>query len=177
MARYADGDAAAFDELFRRYEPRAYAYFRKRTGSVERAEDLYQEVFLRIHRARSTYDPARAYAPWFFQIARRALIDDQRRPHRSHEVAMAEPDGIAASRDLDGAANRQRLGRILDELSEEERVVLIAAKLEGVAYPQLAARLGKSADAIKQLASRAMRRIRSSPPPLAAGAAHAARSA
>ena len=40
MARYADGDGRAFDELFRRYEPRAYSYFVKRTGSPERAEDL-----------------------------------------------------------------------------------------------------------------------------------------
>ena len=52
MARDAAGDAEAFDELFRRYEPRAYVFFLKRTGSPQRAEDLYQELFLRIHRAR-----------------------------------------------------------------------------------------------------------------------------
>jgi len=69
MARYADGDARAFGELFRRYEPRAYASFLKRTASPERAQDLYQELFLRIHRARDRYDAERPFAPWLFQIA------------------------------------------------------------------------------------------------------------
>lgn len=176
MARYANGDCAAFDELFRRYEPRAYAYFHRRTGSPERAEDLYQEVFLRIHRARHRYDPTRPFAPWFFQVARRALIDDHRHPHHTREVAMKEPDVAGDGRLVDGAANRQEIARVLGELSTEERVVLIAAKVEGVGYRQLAARLGKSPAAIKQLASRAMRRVRSAHVPFVA-IARAARSA
>ena len=62
MRRYADGDGAAFEALFRRYEPRAYAYFLRRTGSAERARDLFQELFLHVHRARDRYDPARPFA-------------------------------------------------------------------------------------------------------------------
>ena len=73
MRRYARGDFSAFDELFRRFEPRAFAYFLKRTRSRERAQDLYQELFLRLHRNRHGYDPDRAFAPWFFQIARLRL--------------------------------------------------------------------------------------------------------
>lgn len=71
MDRYARGDGAAFDELFARYQERAYAFFLWRVGSAEHAADLYQELFLRIHRARERYDPGRPFAPWFFQIARR----------------------------------------------------------------------------------------------------------
>jgi RNA polymerase sigma-70 factor (ECF subfamily) len=170
MARYANGDCAAFDELFRRYEPRAYAYFRRRTGSAERAEDLYQEVFLRIHRARRRYDPARPFAPWFFQVARRALIDDHRHPHHTREIAMKELDVAGDGRLVDDVANRQEVVRILGGLSAEERVVLIAAKVEGLGYPQLAARLGRSPAAVKQLASRAMRRLRSAHAPFVAAA-------
>lgn len=164
MAGYIDGDASAFDELFRRYEPRAYAYFIKRTRSSERAQDLYQELFLRIHRARDSYDPARAFTPWFFQIARRLWVDDQRRAYRSHEVPIGEREPAAnRSGSGDGVADREEVAQLLSALSPEERYVLVAAKVEGIAYPELAARLGKSADAIKQMASRAMRRIRSTP--------------
>ncbi len=159
MALYVDGAPAGFDELFRRYQGRAYAYFLKRTHSRERAQDLYQELFLRIHRARDSYDPARAFPPWFFQIAHRLWIDDQRRPYRSHEVSMGEQEPIAPS--AGDAEDRQELEQILGALSPNERYVLISAKAEGIAYPQLAAELGKSVDAIKQMASRAMRRIRS----------------
>ena len=88
MARYADGDTESFDPLFQRYEARAYSFFLKRTGSPERAEDLYQELFLRIHRARHRFDAARPFAPWLFQIAHPLLVDDQRRAHRSYEVPI-----------------------------------------------------------------------------------------
>lgn len=164
MQRYADGDAAAFDELFRRYEPRAYAYFAIRTRSADRAQDLYQELFLRIHRGRDSYDAGRAFAPWFFQIAHRLLIDDVRRAHRSqeHPYGDREPPAIGASHS-ESLSAREVLVQILDTLSADERHVLIAAKVEGVGYPELAAQLGRSVDAVKQLASRAMRRLRADP--------------
>ncbi len=90
MERYVEGDAVAFDELFRRYERRAFAFFARRTRSADRAEDLYQELFLRIHRARHAYDPRRPFAPWLFQIAHHLLIDDKRRAFRNHEVPLDE---------------------------------------------------------------------------------------
>ncbi len=158
MALYVDGVPAGFEQLFLRYEGRAYAYFLKRTHSRERTQDLYQDLFLRIHRARDSYDPARAFAPWFFQIARRLWIDDQRRPYRSFEVSIGEHEPIAAN--TCDAGDRQELAQILGALSPDERYVLVAAKAEGIAYSQLAAELEKSVDAIKQMASRAMRRIR-----------------
>jgi RNA polymerase sigma-70 factor (ECF subfamily) len=161
MARYADGDAAAFEGLFRRYEPRAYAFFVRRTGSRERAQDLYQELFLRIHRARDRYDAGRPFAPWLFQIARRLLVDDVRRAHRAHEVAL----GAHEPRDErpgceDGLGDREAVGQALAALSGEERRILVASKLDGVGYPELAAQLGKSAEAVRQVASRALRRVR-----------------
>lgn len=168
MARYADGDSAAFDALFRRYEARVHAFFIRRTGSPERAQDLYQELFLRIHRARSRYDPERSFAPWLFQIAYRLLVDDQRRAHRSHEVAMGEHEPRA-----ERASSEERLGdcevlgRALASLSREERHILLSSKLEGVGYPELATQLGKSAAAVRKVASRALQRLRAASLPLA----------
>jgi RNA polymerase sigma-70 factor, ECF subfamily len=161
MVRYANGDARAFEDLFRRYEPRAYAYFVRRTGSPERAEDLYQALFLRIHRARDGYDPARAFAPWFFQIARRLLVDDIRRAFRSHEVPIHDRDPQAVGQDSeDRLLTREGVDLVLQQLSSEERYVLIAAKVGGVGYPELAGDLGRSAVVIRKMASRAMQRLR-----------------
>lgn len=161
MARYAEGDSRAFDELFRRYEPRAYAYFLKRTGSPERAEDLYQGLFLRIHRARDSYDPARPFAPWFFQIARRLLVDDIRRAFRAREVPLQDRDPQSeAAGSEDRLASRERVDRLLELLSPEEQYVLVTAKVGGVGYPDLAEDLGRSAVAVRKMASRAMQRLR-----------------
>lgn len=161
MVLYADGDPGAFDELFRRHESRAYAYFSKRTGSPDRARDLYQELFLRIHRGRDAYDPARPFLPWFFQIAHRLLIDDQRRAHRCREVSLddREPRG-ADPRGEQQASDREQVLRVLGELSAEERYILVSAKVEGVGYGDLALELGKSVAAVKKAASRAMQRLR-----------------
>jgi RNA polymerase sigma-70 factor (ECF subfamily) len=172
MGHYATGDTGAFEELFRRFETRAYSYFIKRTGSPERARDLYQELFLRIHRARDSYDPARAFAPWFFQIAHRLWVDDQRRVYRAREVAIGdhEPSGPdTGSRDW--VADRELLAQILGSLSEDERYVLVSAKVEGIAYSELARNLGKSVDAVKKMASRALQRLRAGSRPSAMGAA------
>lgn len=169
MRRYVAGDAEGFDELFRRYEPRAFSFFIRRTHSRERAEDLYQELFLRIHRARDSYDPARAFAPWFFQIAHRLLVDDQRRAYRSHEVPIGDRETRSDRPNArDEVASREQLGQILERLSPTERYVLISAKVEGTGYPELAAHLDKSVDAVKKMASRAMQRLRTASLPAAA---------
>lgn len=164
MARYADGDAEAFDELFRRYEPRTYAFFLRRTGSPERAEDLYQELFLRIHRARDRYDAERPFAPWMFQIAHRLLVDDGRRAHRSYEVPIEgrEPRSERSNSE-EWLGDHEVLAQALGELSHEERYVLVSAKLAGVGYPELATQLGKSVTAVRKLASRALQRLRAAP--------------
>jgi RNA polymerase sigma-70 factor (ECF subfamily) len=173
MARYVAGDARAFEELFRRYEPRAYAYFLKRTGSPERAEDLYQALFLRVHRARDSYDPGRSFSPWFFQIARRLLVDDCRRVFRTREIPIQNWDPPT---DVEDSAHRlvrwERVDRLLQQLSVEERYVLVGAKVGGVAYSDLAEDLGRSVVSVRKMASRAMRRLRAAAD-LPAAAIHA----
>jgi RNA polymerase sigma-70 factor (ECF subfamily) len=161
MARYADGDEEAFVELFRRYEPRAYVYFLRRTGAPQRAEDLYQELFLRIHRARDDYDATRPFAPWLFQIAHRLLVDDLRRAHRAHERSTVSAEAACERANAEERWARQEvLERALAGLSDEERHILVSSKLEGVGYPELAAQLGKSAAAVRKAASRALQRVR-----------------
>lgn len=160
MERYVEGDATAFDELFRRYERRAFAFFVRRTRSADRAEDLYQELFLRVHRARHAYDPRRPFAPWFFQIAHHLLIDDERRAFRNHEVSL-DDSALSAPGDerVDPIADRQWVAQLLGSLSETDRYVLLAAKGDGASHAELATQLGKSVDAVKKMASRALRRL------------------
>lgn len=161
MARYAEGDAESFEILFQRYEARAYAYFLRRTGLPDRAQDLYQLLFLRIHRARDRYDPTRPFASWFFEIARRLLLDDSRRAFRAREVPF---DGwepvVEAPSSEDRLWQREALGSLMAPLSEVERYVLIGAKVEGRAYAELAADLERSVPAVRKIASRALQRLR-----------------
>ena len=167
MAAYAAGDVESFDELFRRNERAAYSFFLKRTACPDRARDLYQDLFLRIHRARHTYDPARPFAPWFFGVAQRLLIDDFRRAFRHREAPLEDEFGYTAD-DEQSFVDRDELAHLMRELTTEERHVLCSSKLMGSEYREIAAQLGKSLDAVKKMASRAMQKMRPRVQPAAA---------
>jgi len=163
MERYADGDANAFAELFGRYERRAYRFFVARTRSEERAWDLYQDLFLRLHRFRQTYRAGEPFAPWFFQIARRVLLDDLRRDRSSREVPLESEIELSASTGADAerrVADVEQAEQLLSLLSPEQGLVLLAGKVEGLGCADIAQRLGKSVAAVKQVASRALRKLR-----------------
>lgn len=162
MERYAAGDERAFDELFHRHERRAYGFFLRRTASPERARDLYQELFLRIHRARVRYDPNRPFTPWFFQIAHRLLLDDHRRAFRHRELPVEAREERAEARQTESMIEREEVAEVLSTLSADERYVLLAGKVEGVGYTELAEHLGKSVGAVKKMASRTVQRLRKS---------------
>lgn len=160
MDRYAHGEARAFDELFQRYEGRAYRYFIRRSRSVDRARDLYQELFLRLHRFRRRFDPSQEFAPWFFQIARRVWLDELRRLHReprSDEPPSELADEPVAERWL---MARQELEDLLTVLPLAHARVAVATKLGGAGYAELSRGLGKSEAALKQIGARALQKLR-----------------
>ena len=164
MGLYAHGSKSAFEELFRRYEGRAYAYFLRRVRSDAQARDLYQELFLRLHRFRHTFDASRSFEPWFFHVAHRVLVDDWRRRHRQAEVGLEEAHLESPGADPErSAAARHESQRQLERLSPEEARILVDAKVRGLEYAEIAAALSKSVAAVKQIASRSLRRLRMAP--------------
>lgn len=161
MGLYANGSQSAFEELFRRYERRAYGYFLRRVRCEARARDLYQDLFLRLHRFRHSYDPGRPFEPWFFYIARRVLVDEWRRQHRQAEVGLEEARLESPAADPERrAVARHESERQLARLSPEEARILVDAKVRGLEYAEIAEGLSKSVAAVKQVASRSLRRLR-----------------
>ena len=83
MTRYCDGDADAFRELYSRIAPRLVAYLIRMCGERATAEDLVQQTFLKVHRARSAYVRGADPVPWMFAIAHRTFLDEVRRRKRA----------------------------------------------------------------------------------------------
>ena len=164
MGLYTDGSESAFEELFRRYEGRSYAYFLRRVRCEARARDLYQELFLRLHRFRHTYDARRPFTPWFFHVAHGVLVDEWRRRHRQAEVSLEEARLESPDADPErSAAARHESLRQLAGLSPQEARILVDAKVRGLEYAEIAEALGRSVAAVKQIASRSLRRLRLAP--------------
>lgn len=161
MSMYARGNAEAFDALFARWEDPILGYFVKRVRHHDHAADLFQEVFLRLHRYREQFDPRQPLGPWLWQIARRVWIDDLRRARGMPLVEIDLAATIAHSEELEeGVLVRDQVRHLLDMLTPEQRLVTVAAQAHDVGYEEIAHGLGKSVAAAKQIGSRTMRRLR-----------------
>jgi RNA polymerase sigma-70 factor (ECF subfamily) len=127
------------------------------------AEELVQEVFLRVHRARDRYAPEARFSTWLYRIATNLALNELRRPrwrdpHRgmddeyAHAVAAKTPaaDDVVHARRLGEAAVRE-----LEGLPERQRAALWLSAVEGLAYAEVAVALDVSEKAVKALVHRA----------------------
>ena len=175
MAAYQAGNRAAFTELSARYGGSVYGFLARRVPSRALADDLFQEVFLRVHRARHTYDSTRPFRAWLFGIVHNLLIDSLREMERTPRSAGLADTGTIAAGDggIDLAApsalpeetasareTARALGCAVRALSADEATVLVLARIEGLSYEDIALVIGRSAAATKQLAYRALKRVR-----------------
>lgn len=176
MLRVRDDDAAAFAELVERFQHRLVAVMHHLVGSVDEAEDLAQEVFLRVYRIRKKYRPKAKFSTWLFTIANNlalnALRDRKRRPVLPLEVQESGPLGprpsenAVPSRDEPPTHNMQQqelvdvIRRALDELNERQRVAIVLNKFEDMNYADIAEVMGMTTKAVKSLLSRARMRLR-----------------
>src|SRR5690349_13195954 len=134
MQRYQDGDAGAFRELYALVSPRLLGYLLKMARSRAVAEDLLQQTFLKVHRARGAYVRGADPLPWIYSIAHRTFIDEARKNKRAivHAVGDDVPDVAAQAPDepIDPELTKQALDA-LAELPEQQREAVVLTKLDG----------------------------------------------
>src|SRR5229473_7565102 len=82
MRRYQQADSAAAAALVELLSPKLYRFFASQMGSRADADDMLQDVWLRIHRVRHTHRPGEPLLPWVYAIARRVRVDNYRKRHR-----------------------------------------------------------------------------------------------
>lgn len=159
MAEAQRGDAEAYRALLNDIGPEIMGYLRSRVPSPQEAEDLYQETFLVLHRARRTYRPPRPVEPWLFAIARHVLARHirQHRVRTGREVLVDSlPEGAAE----DSGPARVQLAQALDHLAPTHREAIELLKLEGLSTKAAAARAETTPGALRVRAHRAYRVLR-----------------
>lgn len=165
MQRYQAGDAAAFQGVYRALSERIYGFLVRSTGDRATADDLMQEVFLKIHRARASYRPGAPVLPWAFAIARHAAVSRARsvgRRNKREEVREDLSDAPAPA-EGEGAADDPRLDAVqaaIDELPAAQREALLLLKVSGLSVKEAAEATGATVGAIKLRAHRAYEAIR-----------------
>ena len=171
MQRYQDGDAAAFRELYALVAPRLLGYLLKMARSRAVADDLLQQTFLKVHRARATYVRGADPIPWIYSIAHRTFIDETRRSKRAVVQPGGDdvpeiPAGLTGESDerrdeprVDPELAREALDA-LAELPAPQREAVVLTKLDGKSVAEAAAIAGTTVGAMKVRAHRGYEALR-----------------
>lgn len=177
MLRVRDDDASAFEELMLRYQSRVIAVLEHLVRERQQAEDLAQEVFLRIYRARKRYVPGAKFSTWLFTIANNVARNALRTMSRRHEVhvesrrsgAIAgnpmEQLAVAGSgqlpaRQLDKTEMAEIVQIAMQSLNDRQRMAVLLSKFEDMSYADIAEVMSLSPEAIKSLLARARSNLR-----------------
>lgn len=162
MVRYQQGEERAFEDLYRALSPPLRRYLISLTRNAAVADDLLQEAFLQLHRARHTYQKDRPVRPWAFAIARHAFLMDRRTKSRKGFDLFPEgeaPD-LPVPPEVESLADRQALTRALREVPEERREALVLHHVVGLSFQEIGATLGIRGGAAKLRAHRGMVMLR-----------------
>lgn len=165
VARARAGDAGAFAALVDRHQDALVAYLARLSGSAERAEELAQETFVRVHRTLGRYRERGRFAAWLYRVATNAQRSDQRRRRRWRAIApvfaASSPESpcTAADQLLELELQRQ-LRRALARLPLRFRAPLVLHELEGLSVRDVAEVLGCAEGTVKSRLARARARLK-----------------
>jgi RNA polymerase sigma-70 factor (ECF subfamily) len=174
MDRYAQGDETAFSVLYAGLALKLRSFLMRLTGAPPLAEDLLQETFMRIHRARGAFEPGAAVVPWAYAIARNTWLDHVRsakvRDHRSKDPKDSHPATPPAEATTGPEADSEQLliaretaslvECVLARLPVAQREAFVLLRYEGMSVIEAAEVLGSTKTAVKLRAFRAYEALR-----------------
>lgn len=177
MLEVRDGSATAFEELMLRYQDRLVNWLEHLVGNRDRAEDLAQDVFLRVYRARERYVPGAKFSTWLFTIANNVASNARRSLARRREINIVATEsgsmpanpldymvqassGLMPARQADKSEMRDIVQIAISSLNERQRAALLLSKFEDMSYADIADVMGLTSKAIKSLLSRARVNLR-----------------
>src|SRR4030095_289411 len=139
MEAYARGDRPSFERLFERWAAKVYGFLVRHTGDRAHSEDLLQQTWLKVHRARATYRAGEPFAPWLYTIANNTRRDAARQRARAREELTA--DGAPAEPPPPPRADDpgDRVRAALAELPEGTREVIVMHRWQELSFAEIAA--------------------------------------
>jgi RNA polymerase sigma-70 factor (ECF subfamily) len=177
MLRYRDGDTAAFDTLYRRYEKPLFDFIYRMAPNAVDSESLFQETFFRLVRAKDRYRATAQFKTWLFQIAVNLCRDRARRmKHRAH-LSLNAPvfprgDGRVDVQDLvadpalpveasvEAGELETAVKGAVGSLPEDEQMVVILREYQGLEYSEIAGIMDRPVGTLRSLHHRACERLR-----------------
>ena len=178
MLALKEGDESAFTELVHRHQQRVTSLIYRFVADDAEAEDLAQEVFLRVYRTRHRYQPRARFSTWLYRIAANMSLNALRSRSRRSSINVpltfdsedtqegktseyvADPRSARPSEGMETSEVRQRVRKAIDKLPENQKVAVILNKFENMSYEDIAGVMGCSTMAVKSLLARARTNLR-----------------
>jgi len=172
MLAYVSGDAAAFDLLYARHRGGVYRYMLRQCSHRGVADELFQDVWMNLIRARASYVPSAKFATWLYRLARNRLIDHYRAnghltlvsaDDEAHQDAVAELPGARGDEPQFRAENRElgeRLRAAVAALPPAQREALLLQQEGGLSLAEIAELTGAGAETVKSRLRYAFAKLR-----------------
>jgi RNA polymerase sigma-70 factor (ECF subfamily) len=159
LVEAAQKDPARFADLYEIHFERVYAFIARRVGSRDTAEDLTSDVFHKALANISRFEwRGVPFGAWLLRIAVNAIVDRSKRSGR--EVAVDDPPELSTQPGLDHVEDCARLYRLVNQLPEDQRQVVVLRFAEQKSIREIAQQIGRSEGAIKQLQFRGLQNLR-----------------
>jgi len=165
MLRYKEGDVQAFEALYRRHNDSLYRYLLRLCRHRDTAEDLFQEVWGKIIKARERYRPTAKFTTFLYRVAHNCFIDHIRRNQRHQNTADIEPDtqqnpAEGPEIEVERSLARRRLESALGDLPEEQRDVFLLHEEGGLSLDAIAQVTGVNRETAKSRLRYAVNKLR-----------------
>jgi RNA polymerase sigma-70 factor (ECF subfamily) len=170
MLRVKEGDDACFAELLDRYRLPVVHFIYRMVQNQHVAEELAQDVFLRVYKARKGYEPSAKFTTWLFRIATHIALNAIRDGRGERTLESLDDDGVVAlqvpdrrdniERELIEDARLAEIRRAVQGLPAKQRAAVLMHKYQEMDYAQIAQVLGCSESAVKSLLFRAYETLR-----------------
>jgi len=165
MLRYRDGDVVAFEVLYRRHNDAVFRYLLRLCQHRDTAEDVFQDVWGKIVKARDSYRPTAKFSTFLYRVAHNCFIDHIRRNKRHTQIAAVEPDSQPHPADLpeietERSLARRRLEAALKELPEEQRDAFLLSEEAGLSLDQIASVTDSNRETAKSRLRYAVNKLR-----------------
>lgn len=169
MLGYRDGDAAAFDVLYGRHKGGVYRYLLRQCRNAALADELFQDVWMNLIRARAGYTVQAKFSTWLYRIAHNRLMDHFRRNDTGQvslddeSVSVDEPLAPRSVEPEVSTASRQQAAQLLtllDTLPEEQRAAFVLQQEGGLSIEEIAAATGVTRETAKSRLRYALAKLR-----------------
>lgn len=169
MCAYQKGDMLVMDEILRRYKNPLFRFAQRLCRNKEEAEDIAQEVFLRVHQFRLRYTPSGKFSTWIFSIAHNLFLENFRKqkwqvlwPRKADDpddpVEFASPT-LSAAEEFERHDLAENVKRCIQGLPFLQKEALILREYEQMSYEEIAVVLNKSQGTVKTLIHRALENL------------------